>query len=157
MVFVNAEDIIPESPITQATCDGIKSIEADTVGSQTVSCMVQEGCGTVMCSSPLMPLASNDITFQPCTEVPSIYVEFFNASESADEPVLNQTITQTTTISLTELGLTFIFTITQQANANAILFKVIISGACRLSTDKFFNCLMHDRLMWSLEVFRFRT
>lgn len=104
--MVSAVDVTPESPISQAACDVIKTIQTDNENNQFVSCIVQQGCATIECSSPLATETSSEMTFQPCTDPPSILVEFFNSSIS-DEALFNTTLTRSTTLPAGEFNLVF--------------------------------------------------
>ncbi len=68
----------------------MKSIAESTQTSLIAQCTVEvDGCGVLYCDSPTSRDHSN-LTFQPCTNPPSIFSEFY---DSTDDTVENQLLT----------------------------------------------------------------
>ena len=67
----------PEPPISQGTCNALKSIPGRTI---IARCTVEEGCGSIDCKNPAT--GSNVLTVRPCGDPPFIEAEFYNTSDA---------------------------------------------------------------------------
>ena len=107
----------PEPPISQGTCDALKSIAAGTAGSFIAECTVEEGCGTLDCEN--QATGSSILTVRPCSDPPFIEVEFYNTSDAL---LLVQNLTGNHTIPF---------------GSNALIFSVAqLSGAIGLKASQ---------------------
>ncbi len=99
----------------------MKSIASDTQAPThlTVTCSVEEGCAILDCQNAANA-GSTVFTIQPCTDPPSILVEFYNSSDGYAGEVL---LTHGDVTLPSEDG-TLTFNVTQPSNGTMITLQV---------------------------------
>ncbi len=107
------------APISEETCDALKSIAESTQNSLIAQCTVEvDGCGVLDCVNPTS--GSSVLTFQPCTNPPSILSQFYN---STDDLVEEQLLTGYHTVQ--SGGHALVFNVTQLANGIGLTVSLI--------------------------------